>query len=177
MQPYTKYLFNLLTVYFTGAAQHPPHQVKFDFWNIHAVNLSIFFSAFLRQPWLSTPNKIRLLEWKIRVDLAMYSSPRPAKLLLDEITNYRSKKDSSWEDIFKRVRAYHDDGHACKLVRALAHGEQVCKKYEHKDGFVIKGDMWRKLGNMAIDSVEAGSPDYVRSGAWSSVPLRDQSRI
>ncbi|KAF2177950.1 hypothetical protein K469DRAFT_732126 [Zopfia rhizophila CBS 207.26] len=164
-------------VYFTGAAQHPPHQVKFDFWNIHAVNLSIFFCSFLRQPWLSTPNKIRLLEWKIRIDLAMYASPRPPKLLLDEITNYKSKKDSSWGDIFKRVKTYHDDGHACKLVRALANGEQVCKKYEDKDGFVIKGDMWRKLGNMAIDSVEAGSPDYVRSGAWSSVPLRDQSRL
>jgi hypothetical protein len=24
-------VFNLLTVYFTGATQHPPHQVKFDF--------------------------------------------------------------------------------------------------------------------------------------------------
>jgi hypothetical protein len=107
----------------------------------------------------------------------MYASPRPPKLLLDEITNYKSKKDSSWEDIFKRVKTYHDDGHACKLVRTLANGEQVCKKYEDKDGFVIKGDMWRKLGNMAIDSVEAGSPDYIRGGAWSSVPLRDQSRL
>lgn len=164
-------------VYFTGAAQSPPHQVKFDFWNIHAVNLSIFFCSFIRQSWLSTPNKIRLLEWKVRIDLAMYASPRPSKLLLDEITNYKSKEDSSWDDIFKRVKTYHDDGHACKLVRALANGEKFCKKYEDKDGFIIKGDMWRKLGNMAIDSVEAGSPDYVRSGAWSSVPLRDQSRL
>jgi hypothetical protein len=107
----------------------------------------------------------------------MYASPRPPKLLLDEITHYKSQKYSSWEDIFKRVKAYPDDGHACKLVRALANGERVCKKYEDKDGFVIKGDMWRKLGNMAIDSVEAGSPDYVRSGVWSSVPLRDQSSL
>ena len=107
----------------------------------------------------------------------MYSSPRPPKLLLDEIVNYKSKKNSSWDEIFSRVKKYHDDGHACKLVRALANGEQFCKKYEGREGFVIKGDMWRQLGNMAIDSVEAGSPDYVRSGAWSSVPLRDQSRL
>jgi hypothetical protein len=109
----------------------------------------------------------------------MYASPHPPKLFLDEITNYKSKRDSSWEDIFQRVKTYHDDSHACKLVRALANGEQVCKKYEDegKDGFIIKGDMWRKLGNMAIDSVEAGSPDYVRGGAWSNVPLRDQSRL
>lgn len=163
--------------YFTGAAQHPPYQIKFDFWNIHAVNLSIFFCSFLQQSWLSIPNKIRLLEWKIRVDLAMYSSPRPPKLLLDEITNYKSKKNSSWEDIFDRVKKYHDDGHACKLVRALANGERFCKQYEDREGFPIKGDMWQKLGNMAIDSVEAGSPDYVRSGAWSNVPLRDQYRL
>ncbi|EXK26256.1 hypothetical protein FOMG_17158 [Fusarium oxysporum f. sp. melonis 26406] len=162
-------------VYFTGAAQHPPHQIRFDFWNIHAVNLSIFFCSFLRQSWLSIPNKIRLLEWKIRMDLVMYASPRPPKLLLDEIINYKPRKDSSWEDIFKRVKLHHEDGHACKLVRALANGEQFCKKYEDKDGLVIKGDMWRKLGHMAIDSVEAGSPEYVRSGAWSSVPLRDQN--
>ncbi|KAF2124120.1 hypothetical protein P153DRAFT_302625 [Dothidotthia symphoricarpi CBS 119687] len=164
-------------VYFTGAAQNPPYQVKFDFFNIHAVNLSIFFCSFLQQPWLSSANKVRLLEWKIRVDLAMYASPRPPKLLLDEINNYKSKQNSSWGNIFKRVKIYHDDGHACKLIRALANGEEVCKKYEDKEGFIIKGDMWRKLGNMAIDSVEAGSPDWVRSGAWSSVPMRDQSRL
>jgi hypothetical protein len=123
------------------------------------------------------PNRIRLLEWKIRIDLTIYASPCPHQLLLKEITSYKSKEDSSWEDIFKRVKAYHDDGHACKLVRALANGEQVCKKYEDKDWFLIKGDMWRKLGNMAIDNVEAGSPDYIRSGAWLSVPLRDPSRL
>jgi Questin oxidase-like len=166
-----------LAVYFTGAAQNPPHLVKFDFFNIHAVNLGIFFCSFIQQPWLSMPNKIRLLEWKIRMDLAMYASPRPPKLLIGEISNYKSKKDSSWEDVFNRVKSYHDDGHACKLVRALANAEKFCKKYEDKDEFLIKGDMWRKLGNMAIDSVEAGSPDYVRGGAWSSVPLRNQSRI
>lgn len=170
-------MINNRIVYFTGAAQNPPHQVKFDFWNIHAVNLSIFFCSFLQQPWFSTPNKIRLLEWKIRMDLAMYASPKPATLLLDEITYYKSKKSSSWDELFKRVRKYHDDGHACKLVRALANGEQFCKKYETKDSFFIKGDMWLKLGNMAVDSVEAGSPDFVRGGAWSSVPIRDSSKI
>ena len=109
--------------------------------------------------------------------LGMYASPRPGRLLLDEITHYKSKKDSSWDDIFRRVRRYHNDGHVCKLVRGLAHGERVGRQYEHKDGFIIKGDMWRKLGSMAINSVEAGSPDYVQSGAWSNVPMRDQSWI
>jgi hypothetical protein len=105
----------------------------------------------------------------------MYASPRPAPLLLDEITNY--KNDASWENILERVKAYHDDGHACKIIRALASGERFCKPNEDKEGFKIRGDEWRKLANMAIDSVEAGSPEYVRSQAWSSVPLRNQSRI
>jgi len=107
----------------------------------------------------------------------MYASPSPPTLLIEEITDYKAKKDSSWEEIFQRVKSYHDDSHACKLVRALANGEQICKEYEDNDKFIIKSDMWRKLGNMAIDSVEAGSPDFVRGGAWSNVPLRDQSRL
>ncbi|KAF2175260.1 hypothetical protein K469DRAFT_724201 [Zopfia rhizophila CBS 207.26] len=97
--------------------------VKFDFWNIHAVNFSIFFYLFLRQLWLLIPNKIRLLKWKICINLAMYTSPRLSKLLLNKITNYKSKKDSSWEDIFKRVKTYHDNGYTYKLVRALINSE------------------------------------------------------
>ncbi|KAG9199417.1 hypothetical protein G6514_008482 [Epicoccum nigrum] len=165
------------TVYFTGAAQRPPHQVKIDFFNMHAVNLSIFFSSFLRQSWIPTPVKARLLEWKIRMDLSMYASPHPPKLLLEEITNYKSIKNSCWEEIFERVKKHRDDGHACKLVRALANGEQACKRHEGRDDFTIKGDMWLKLGNMVIDSVETGPPEYVRSGSWSSVPMRDGSRF
>ncbi|KAF2106589.1 hypothetical protein BDV96DRAFT_507582 [Lophiotrema nucula] len=168
-------------VYYTGAAQHPPNQVKFDFYYIHCVNCSIFFSSFLKQDWLSSSNKVRLLEWKVRNDLAMYASRHSPDLLLNEITDYKSKKDSSWEEIFARVKDFEDDGHACKLVRALAHGEQACKTYESKEGFNIKGDMWRKLGNMAIDSVEAGEPHWVRSAgfeeAWTSMPQREQARL
>lgn len=169
-------------VYFTGAAQHPPNQIKFDFYYIHSVNSSIFFSSFMKQDWLSKANKVRLLEWKARCDLAMYASRASPPLLLDEITNYESKQDSSWDEIFRRVVVCKDDSHAAKLVRALKNGEQICSKYQGKAGFVIEGDMWRKLGNMAIDSVdavEAGQPDWVRNAgfeaAWEKVPLRKDS--
>jgi hypothetical protein len=148
---------------------------------MHCVNCSIFFSTFLKAPWLSVPNKVRLLEWKVRNDLNMYVSRGCPRLLPSEISNYKSKKESSWDDIFERVRRFEDDGHASKLVRALAHGEQVCGKYEGKEGFVIQGDMWRKLGNMAIDSVEAGEPHWVRScgfdEAWEGVPERGAARL
>lgn len=162
-------------VYYTGCAQHPPKQIKFDFYFMHCVNASIFFSAFLAQPWLSTANKVRLLEWKGRLDLAMYASRRSPEPLLKEIVNYKPKQPAdgkneaeAWNKIFERVDNKPDDGHAAKLIRALAHGEQVCKPYASKDAaaFPIKGDMWLQLGNMVIDSVEDTGDTWVRSAGF-----------
>lgn len=117
----------------------------------------------------------------MRNDLAMYASRASPALLLDDIANYQSARNDSWEGIVARVNRYRDDGHASKLVRALAHGEQVCAKYEDKEGFMIKGDLWRKLGNMAIDSVEADGPTWVRScgfeEAWKDVPKRKSGKL
>ena len=153
---------------------------------MHCVNCSIFFSRFLTSSWLSPSNRVRLLEWKVRNDIAMYASRASPRLLLSEITSYQPAKGSSdsetsWDGVIRRVRQHEDDGHASKLVRALAHGEQVCKKFEGKEGFVIGGDMWRTLGNMAIDSVEAGEPTWVRScgfeEAWEGIPERETARL
>lgn len=174
---------DILGVYFTGTAQKPPHQIKFDFFYMHCVNCSIFFSNFISSAnaFLTPAVKRRLLEWKIWNDIVMYVSRGSPPLLLDEVTNYKPAKDSDWDRIIERVRGHDDDGHAAKLVRALAHGEQACKKYEDKPGFVIKGDLWRKLGHMAIDSVDAGGPTWVRScgfeEAWEPIPLREGARL
>jgi hypothetical protein len=173
---------NQRTVYFTACAQNPPHQVKFDFFYMHCVNCSIFFSSFLHSTFLSSANKVRLLEWKARNDIAMYVSRGSPPLVLDEITSYTSKNDLNWSEVIQRVNKHSpDDGHASKLIRALAHGAQACKKFEGKDGFVVKGDMWRTLGNMGMDSVEAEGPTWVRGcgfeEAWESVPKREGSRL
>ena len=141
------------TVYFTGASQHPPKQIKFDFYYIHSLNSSIFFSSFIKQSWISTANKAKLLEYKGRLDLCVYASRGAPQPLLDEITQYVPTQPSSasdWNAIFERVKVYEDDGHACKLVRALAHGERICGPWEKSDKFRIKGDMWLKLGNMGM---------------------------
>jgi hypothetical protein len=94
-------------VYYTAAAQHPPKQVKFDFYFMHCVNASIFWSTFNKLPWLSMENKIRLLEWKGRNDLVMYASRRSPKLLLEEITGYVPKDleagSGEWKGIIKRL--------------------------------------------------------------------------
>ncbi|KAK3046290.1 hypothetical protein LTS18_013403 [Coniosporium uncinatum] len=168
-------------VYYTGGAQHPPKQVKFDFYYMHCVNCSIFFSAFLKQSWLSTESKVRLLEWKGRNDIAMYASRRSPKPLMDEITNYRPKEPSGWDAIFERIKNLEDDGHGSKLVRALAHGQEVCKPYEQKENFRIKGDMWLQLGHMAADSVTDGGDTWVRSAgfdeAWEKFEDRPMAQL
>jgi len=170
-------------IFYTAAAQHPPHHVKFDFYYMHCVNCSIFFPMLLSQPWLSTPAKIRLLEWKSWTDLAMYASRRSPPLLLNEIATYTptSGKLASWEEVFDKAREFEDDGHTSKLVRAIAHGEKVCKEFEGKDGFPVKGDMWQRLGNMVMDSVPVGDSNWVRSAgfeeAWENVPLREGARL
>ncbi|KAJ9602241.1 hypothetical protein H2200_013361 [Cladophialophora chaetospira] len=166
------------TVYYTGASQRPDKRVMFDFYYMHCVNCSVFFSAFLNEPWLKQENKARLLEWKGRLDLAMYVSRRCPELLLDEIKNYKPKKPSDWAGIIRRVDPLPDDGHASKLVRAIANSEQVCKQYESQpdDVFAIKGDMFLQLGHMVIDSVEVSDPKWVRSAgfdeAWEDIPAR-----
>ena len=106
-------------------------------------------SVFIRQPWITTANKVKLLEWKGRLDLSLYASRRSPPLLLDEIVNYRPKHpESDWVAIFKRAYFHSDDGHACKFVRALANGERVCRPYEASDKFKIKGPMWLQIANM-----------------------------
>lgn len=168
--------------FFTAGSQHPPKHVKIDFFYMHCTNCSIFFSTFAKQPWLSVENKCRLLEMKGRLDLALYVSRGSPDIMTDEITNYSPKQpQDGWPEIFKRVDNIGDDGHACKLVRAFAHGQQACKPFEEAGGnaFPIKGDMWLKMGHIAIDSVElASGPRWIRNAgfdqAWNEVPNRSR---
>ena len=170
-------------MYFTAAAQRPPHQVKFDFYYMHCVTSSIFFSNFLSSAnaFLPPATKRRLFEWKVWNDIVMYASRHSPTLLLSEITDYKPKADSDWDKIILRVNKLKDDGHASKVIRALASGQRSCQPYEDKPGFVIKGDAWRRIGHMAIDSVEAGEPHWTRScgfdQAWEDVPLRDGAKL
>ncbi|KZM27933.1 uncharacterized protein EKO05_0010063 [Ascochyta rabiei] len=170
-------------VYFTAAAQRPPHQVKFDFYYMHCVTSSVFFSNFLSSTnnFLTPATKRRLLEWKVWNDIVMYTSRHSPALHLSEITDYTPKQNSNWDEIILRVNKLEDDGHASKLIRALANGQKSCQPYEDKPGFVINEDMWRKIGHMAIDSVEAGEPHWTRScgfdQAWKDVPLRDEAKL
>ncbi|EME39560.1 hypothetical protein DOTSEDRAFT_38729 [Dothistroma septosporum NZE10] len=162
--------------YYTGGAQRPDKAVKFDFYYMHCMNSSIFFASFLEQDWLSDANKVRLLEWKIRLDLAMYASRKNPEIRLQDIRDYVPKKPSDWDTVQDRVVSIADDGHASKLVRAIANGSSICKPYEDREGFRLKGNDWLNLAHMAIDSVELPGDHWIRSAgfdeAWENVPMR-----
>lgn len=164
--------------YFMGGAQWPGKEIKFDFFYMHCVNCSIFFSAFLEQDWMRIEDKVRLLEWKGRLDVAMYTSRGCPELRLEEVTGYKAKREWTWEEIVRKVDAMEDDGHVAKLVRALKNGEQRCREFERREGFPIKGDMWLQLGRMTLDSVQdlGEGRKWVRNAgfakAWEEVPDR-----
>lgn len=118
---------------------------------MHCVTSAIFLASFISQPWISKQNKLRILEWKGRVDLMMYASRGAAELRREEITSYKSKL--SWEEVFAQaINHPREDGHASKFVRTLAYGEKLCKPFEldekYQEAFLVRGDMWIKLANM-----------------------------
>ncbi|RAR04058.1 hypothetical protein DDE82_004712 [Stemphylium lycopersici] len=168
-------------VFTTASSQHPPHAIKFDFFLMHCLNSSIFFSAFLSpSSSLTPPQQRRLLEWKVWNDITMYVSRGCPAFLPQEIANYTPAKDSGLESVIERVNRIQDDGHAAKLVRAIANAEAVCREWEGRDGYKgrVKGGMWKRIAHMAVDSVESGEPHLVRScgfeEAWTDVPLREE---
>ena len=168
--------------HFTAGAQWPSKKPKFDFYFMHCMNCSIFFSAFLdpqHDSWLSLEDKKRLLEFKVRLDLAMYASRRAPQLYLDRIHEYRSKnyEGQGWDQIFASVNTYEEDAHASKLIRSVGNGHRVSEEYEGDESFTIRGDMWLKIARMVMDSLEDLQQDerrWVRSAgfeeAWKNVP-------
>ena len=86
----------------------------------------------------------------VRLDLGMYASRKCPKIGTSEIREYKPKHPSGWDGIQDRVCGFYDDGHASKLVRALAHGQKICQPYEYKDEFRIKHDDWLQMGHMVL---------------------------
>lgn len=158
-------------VYFTAASQRPSKQVKFDFFYIHTVNSSIFFTKILALDFLDTRTKLRLLEAKGRMDLMMYISRNAPELYLDEITKYPIS--NNWDALIVQGNRHpRDDGHLSKLVRALKNGESVCRPYEGRArelGLKITGDAWLRIGNM-------GRFHCLFFGIWGFQLLIDMSK-
>ncbi|KAF7507934.1 hypothetical protein GJ744_009968 [Endocarpon pusillum] len=57
------------------------------------------------------------------------------------ITDHSPKQPADgWEGIFKRVDRFEDDGHASKLIRVLAYGQEATASYVGKESWPIQGD-------------------------------------
>lgn len=145
--------------YFAGAAQHEGRKRKIDFFYMHNVTSSIFFTVLIRQDWIKLEDRVRLVEWKARLDLAWYAVSGCAPLDGKAISGYSNPESDGleWAALFSAVNKEHDDGHAAKFIRALKNGEDVAKQFEQGEWeayFPMKGDMWLKLARMCQDTTK-----------------------
>ncbi|KAE8324396.1 oxidoreductase AflY [Aspergillus sergii] len=152
------------SAYICGAAQHPRKVEALDFVMLHSLTAAVFLPTIIRQEWISIETRARLLEWKGRSDLITYAALGCPKLYPDRITRYRPKQAATgWSDVVQRAGVYQDDGHTCKVIRALMCAEDVCQPFEGDEGFPLKKADFLTLAHMTMDSVERMlDPNWVR---------------
>lgn len=165
--------------YLAGAAQRREKATKIDFFFMHCVTSSLLLSVLVDQGWISTENKVRLIEWKGRLDLVWYITCGVPDLHMDCITDYQVGPERDWDSLFKMVNEQHDDGHVAKFVRALKNGEDMANKLEEGPAalaFPVRGDIWLKIARMSYDTtIDLPAPaKWVvmagMDGAWEQVP-------
>ncbi|MCJ1276002.1 hypothetical protein MMC21_003807 [Puttea exsequens] len=142
-----------------GAAQRPGRKRKLDFFYMHCVTSSIFFSVIIKQEWIELKDRVRMVEWKGRLDLAWYAVSGCAELYPDAITDYYDDFSAAmgWKELYAAVNKEHDDGHVAKFIRALKNGQEAAKPFEageFSNFFSVKGDMWLKIARMALDTTK-----------------------
>lgn len=176
--------------YMTLTALRPDKIPKVDFFYMHCLNCSIFFCAFDSLPdgALSMEDKARLLEAKVRTDLALYVSRRCPSLSVSELESYAAESAAGdghsvgWNDIFDAVKNFQeDDGHIAKLIRAVANAAEFCAPYEEAEQWPLRGQNWLRAGKMVIDSVKLPGGHWIRGAgfeeAWKDVPGREKRDI
>lgn len=167
--------------YLAGAAQRPGKERRIDFFYMHDVTSSIFLTILARQPWIRIEDRIRMVEWKARLDLVWYATCGTPELRLAELEGYKAGVSAgwTWEKLFDVVKGLHDDGHVAKFARALKNGEEVSQPFENgpdASAFPVKGDMWLNLSRMAYDITldvpqEKKWPAFVGFDVqWENVP-------
>ncbi|KAI5867171.1 hypothetical protein GGS23DRAFT_612275 [Durotheca rogersii] len=166
------------TIYASAAAAFRPGKYpKFDFILMHHVNVNPIFLVINRQDWIPIESKVRLLEWKIRIDIAHYVNRGCPPLSLENVASYvpTDKSIGPADAQLPRVHALDDDGHAIKLFRALILGRELSEKYGDRDWANVKGDcLWTRLIHLMVDSAESPGPRWIRSkmlgASWAFIP-------
>lgn len=184
---YSSRLTLLRKVWIAAGAQQPPHECRYDFFLIHGSNCSIWHSVFLEEPSLSNEQKARLLEHTGRVILMLYASQGAPHLNMAYVAAQRPRHPNhDWAELFARSCVHEDDGHMCKLVRAIANAQQVSRLYDGRAEFKVKQHHFLAAAHAALDSASArpmegtNHYDFVRGSgfpeAWESVPVHVHSR-
>lgn len=167
------------------AAVHGDRDPKFEFFLIHHVNVAPIFLTLNAQDWVPEAVKVRLLEWKIRLDLLQYVARGSPELGLEKISGYvpAAKNPGPFAGLLPRMHNLVEDGHAIKLFRAVGIGRDYCKPFEDRgcDWVLIRGDLWDKVGHLVADSVEAPGPTWVRNcgfdEAWVDVQAQQRGGV
>lgn len=151
--------------FMAGAAQRPGRAPKIDFFHMHAVTSSLFFTVLARQDWIALADRVRLVEWKGRLDLAWYAVAGSAPLDAEAIAAYASPAGDArgWAELFRAACQEHDDGHVAKFLRALKSGEETARAWEGREEwaghFPVHGDMWLRLARMCHDTTVTLPPE------------------
>ncbi|KAG5970578.1 hypothetical protein E4U55_001578 [Claviceps digitariae] len=155
--------------YVVGASQRPGRKRKVDFFYMHMMTSSLFFSVIINQDWIALQDRVRMVEWKARLDLAWYVVSGSAELHAEAITEYSDgiTDGMGWEELYAAVNKEHDDGHVAKLIRALKNGQEACRPFEEqekdedklKTTFPVHGDMWLKVARMALGTTQGWPTD------------------
>nr|UIK22903.1 oxidoreductase PtaJ-like protein [Trichoderma rhododendri] len=158
---------------FTAAAQKPGKIPKVDFFYLHMVTSALSVAVLLKQDWISTENKARLLEWKGRIDLTWYAANGAPELRTEVVDEYAPtlSKGMGWAELYRAANEVHDDGHVIKFIRSMRNGEDVVKPFEQGSGagdFPIQGDRWLKLAKLCYDGTAnvIDEPNRLLSRKW-----------
>lgn len=141
---------------------------KIDFYFMHNVNSAIFYPKLLgASSALTEASKKRLLEYKIRMDIGMYASRRSPDLHLESVRDIKARSPIAWGPLFRKICKYPDDGHASKLLRAVAAAEQQsCLYRDNKNNIRIEGEDFLDIGQLVMDSIE-GQEDESEEPRWA----------
>ncbi|KAL9076474.1 MAG: hypothetical protein Q9157_003632 [Trypethelium eluteriae] len=150
--------------FMAGASQRPGRKRKIDFFYMHTVTSSIFFSVIIKQDWINLEDRVRMVEWKGRLDLAWYVVSGCAELHPDAVDDYHDDYSAGmgWKEIYAASNKEHDDGHVVKLIRALKNGQEAVapfEKGEYSESFPVKGESWLKIARMTLDTTKDWTPD------------------
>jgi hypothetical protein len=174
-----------MTAYILAGAQRQGKEPRMDFFLMHLTNTSILTDAAAHKNWIRSEGRARLLSWLGRMSVILYAVMGSPKLDLDVIRTFKPRQGhGGWQDAIKRGREYNDDGHGCKMVRAILHAANVSRPYEGQPGFRMVGSDFEKAAIAVVESflpndqVARAGPDqneaWIRmagfDSAWEKVP-------